>query len=47
MGLTHFVSDSEGKTVENPRCFERAAKQHLKIARQRKDHAHKTARNYV
>jgi putative transposase len=75
LGLTHFIADSEGQTVENPRCFERAAKrlrraqrktarrkkgshrrrkaskqaakQHLKIARQRKDHAHKTARKYV
>jgi putative transposase len=75
VGLTHFVSDSEGEIVENPRCFERgakrlrraqrksarrkkgsnrrrkaskqAAKQHLMIARQRKDHAHKTARRYV
>lgn len=75
VGLTHFVADSEGGVVENPRCFEKsqnklrraqrkaarrkkgsnrrrkasklAAKQHLKIARQRKDHAHKTARGYV
>jgi putative transposase len=75
VGITHFVSDSEGEVVENPRCFERAAKrlrraqrkcarrkqgsnrrrkaskqaakQHLKIARQRKDHAHETARKYV
>lgn len=75
VGLTHFVADSDGNTVENPRCFERAskklrraqrktarrkkgsnrrrkasrqtAKQHLKIARQRKDHAHKVARRYV
>jgi putative transposase len=75
VGITHFVSDSEGEVVANPRCFERAAKrlrrtqrkaarrkkgsnrrhkaskqaakQHLKIARQRKDHAHKTARRYV
>lgn len=75
LGITHFVADSEGEIVENPRCLERAAKrlrraqrksarrkrgsnrrckaskqavkQHLKIARQRKDHAHKTARYYV
>ncbi len=75
VGLTHFVADSNGSTVENPRCLKKAqkrlrraqrkaarrkrgsnrrrkaskqaAKQHLKIARQRKDHAHKTARNYV
>ena len=75
LGLTHFVADSEGSVVENPRCFKKsqnrlrraqrkaarrkkgshrrrkaskqAAKQHLKIARQRKDHAHKTARSYV
>jgi putative transposase len=75
VGLTHFVADSEGKTVESPRCFKKAqnklrraqrksarrkkgshrhrkaskqaARQHLKIARQRKDHAHKTARRYV
>lgn len=26
VGITHFVSDSEGEVVENPRCFERAAK---------------------
>ncbi len=75
VGLKHFVADSDGHTVENPRCFtvarkklrraqrrtarrkkgsgrrkkaaRQAAKQHLKIARQRKDHAHKTARSYV
>ncbi len=75
VGLKHFVADSEGQIVENPRCFRRAqkklrrtqrkvcrrkkgsnrrkkvsrhaARQHLKIARQRKDHAHKTARKYV
>ncbi len=75
VGLTHFVADSAGNTVENPRCFKRGAKklrraqrkaarrtkgsnrrkkaarqtarQHLKIARQRKDHAHKVARSYV
>jgi putative transposase len=75
LGLTHFVADSNGGAVENPRCFAKsqsklrraqrkaasrkrgsnrrrkaskeAAKQHLKIARQRRDHAHKTARNYV
>lgn len=75
VGLTHFVADSDGGAVENPRCFKKAqkrlrraqrkasrrkrgsnrrrkaskeaAKQHLKIARQRKDHAHKTARKYV
>ncbi len=75
VGLTHFVADSDGNTVENPRCFKRAAKklrraqrkmcrrkkgagrrkkaarlvakQHLKIARQRRDHAHKTAKRYV
>jgi putative transposase len=69
VGLTRFVADSEGNTVENPRCFregqkklrraqrktarrkkgsnrhrkaaKQTAKQHLKIARQRKDHAHK------
>ena len=75
VGLTHFVADSNGGAVENPRCFKKAqkrfrraqrkaarrkrgsnrrrkaskeaAKQHLKIARQRKDHAHKTDKNYV
>ncbi|MGH3087544.1 MAG: RNA-guided endonuclease InsQ/TnpB family protein [Rubrobacteraceae bacterium] len=75
VGLKHFVSDSDGNTVENPRCFKRAqkslrraqrktarrkkgsnrrrkasrqaARRHLKISRQRKDHAHKTARRYV
>jgi putative transposase len=75
VGLAHFVADSDGNTVENPRCFKAAqkrlrraqrkvsrrkkgsnrrkkaacqtARQHLKIARQRKDHAHKTARKYV
>ncbi len=75
VGLKVFLADSEGNTVENPRCFKRTAKklrraqrktarrkkgsnrrkkaarqtarQHLKIARQRKDHAHKTARKYV
>jgi putative transposase len=75
LGLTHFVADSNGGAVENPRCLKKArnklrraqrksarrkkgsnrrrkaskqaAKQHLKIARQRKDHAHKTARKYV
>jgi putative transposase len=75
VGLTHFVADSEGSVVENPRCFKKsqdklrraqrkaarrkkgsnrrrkasklAARQHLKIAHQRKDHAHKTARGYV
>lgn len=75
VGLKHFVADSDGNTVENPRCFKRASKklrraqrktarrtkgsnrrrkaskqtarQHLKIARRRKDHAHKVARSYV
>lgn len=75
VGLKVFLADSEGATVKNPRCFERAqkklrvsqrkaarrkkgskrkrkaarqtAKQHLKIKRQRKDHAHKVARSYV
>jgi len=75
VGLTHFVADSDGNTIENPRCFRKShkklrraqrkiarrkkgsnrrrkasrqtAKQHLKIARQRKDHAHKIARRYV
>ncbi|MBA3473676.1 MAG: IS200/IS605 family element transposase accessory protein TnpB [Rubrobacter sp.] len=75
VGLKVFVADSDGNTVENPRCFKNSqkklrraqrktarrkkgshrkkkaarqtAKQHLKIARQRKDHAHKTARAYV
>lgn len=74
-GLKVFLADSEGETVENPRCYRRSqkklrralrklsrrkkgskrrkkaaqhvAKRHLKIARQRKDHAHKTARTYV
>ncbi len=26
VGLTHFVADSEGRVVENPRCFKRGAK---------------------
>jgi putative transposase len=26
LGLTHFIADSEGETIENPRCFKRAAK---------------------
>lgn len=75
VGLTNFVADSDGNTVENPRCFKhgakklrraqrktarrkkgsnrrrkaakQAARQHLKIARQRKDHGHKVARSYV
>lgn len=75
VGLEHFVADSDGGVVENPRCFHKAqkklrraqrklcrrkkgskrrkktarkvAKQHLKITRQRKDHAHKVARRYV
>jgi putative transposase len=75
VGLRVFHADSEGETVENPRCYRRSqkklrraqrklcrrkkgskrrkkaarhvAKRHLKIARQRKDHAHKTARTYV
>jgi putative transposase len=75
VGLKVFLTDSEGETVENPRCYRRSqkklrraqrkiarckkgskrrkkaarhvAKRHLKIARQRKDHAHKTARTYV
>ena len=75
VGLTHFVADSDGNIVENPRCFmgaakklrraqrktarrkkgsgrrrkaaRQAAKVHLRVARQRKDHAHKTARYYV
>jgi len=75
VGLKHFVADSDGCVVENPRCFRRSqkkrrraqrkacrrkkgsnrrskaarqtAKQHLKIVRQRKDYAHKTARRYV
>ena len=75
VGLKVFLADSEGETVENPRCYRRSqkklrraqrmsarrkkgskrrkkaaryvAKRHLKIARQRKDHAHKTARTYV
>lgn len=75
VGLTNFIADSDGNTVENPRCFKRGAKKlrraqrkasrrkkssnrrrkasrqtarlHLKIARQRKDHAHKVARRYV
>jgi putative transposase len=75
VGLKHFVADSDGHTVENPRCFRKsqkklrraqrktarrkkgsnrrrkaskqAARHHLKIARQRKDHAHKVARTYV
>lgn len=25
VGLTHFVADSDGNTVENPRCFKRSA----------------------
>jgi putative transposase len=75
VGLKVFLADSEGETVENPRCYRRSqkklrraqrktarckkgskrrkkaaryvAKLHLKIARQRKDHAHKTSRTYV
>jgi putative transposase len=75
VGLTHFVADSDGHTVENPHCWKQAAKklrraqrktarrkkgsnrrkkvareqakQHLRVARQRKNHAHKTARRYV
>lgn len=75
VGITHFVADSNGNTVENPRCFKQAqnklrrtqrktsrrkkgsnrrkkaarqaANLHLKISRQRKDHAHKVARAYV
>ncbi len=75
VGLKHFVADSDGNTVENPRCLrtgqrklrvsqrktarrkkgsnrkrkaaKQTARQHLKISRQRKDHAHKTARRYV
>jgi putative transposase len=75
VGLKVFLADSEGETVENPRCYRHSqkklrraqrksarrkkgskrhkkaaryvARRHLKIARQRKDHAHKTARTYV
>jgi putative transposase len=75
VGLKVFATDSEGGTVENPRCLQKAAKglrraqrklcrrkkgsqrrkkaaravakKHLKVSRQRKDHAHKTAREYV
>jgi putative transposase len=75
VGLKAFLADSEGNTVENPRCYRRSqkklrraqramcrrkkgskrrqkaaravAKRHLKIARQRKDFLHKTARRYV
>jgi putative transposase len=75
VGLKVFATNSEGATVENPRCFLRAAKglrraqrklsrrkkgskrrkkaaravakRHLKVSRQRKDHAHKRAREYV
>lgn len=75
VGLRHFVADSDGYVIENPRCFRKAqkklrvsqrkitrrnkgsnrrrkaarhtARRHLKITRQRKDHAHKTARHYV
>lgn len=68
VGLKVFLADSEGETVENPRCLKKGmrklrpaqrklcrrrkaakavARQHLKIRRQRRDHAHKTARRYV
>jgi putative transposase len=75
VGLKVFATDSQGGTVENPRCLQKAAKglrraqrktarrkkgshrrrkaaravakKHLKVSRQRKDHAHKTAREYV
>ena len=75
LGLKAFLADSEGRTVDNPRYYQRSqkslrkaqrktcrrkkgsnrrekaarntAKRHLKIARQRKDFLHKTARRYV
>lgn len=75
VGLRHFLADSDGHVVENPRFFRKAqkklrraqrktarrkkgsnrrkkaarqtAKQHFRVARQRKDHAHKVARKYV
>lgn len=75
VGLRAFLTDSEGRVVDNPHCLKQAAKklrraqrklsrrtkgsqrrcktaravarQHLKVSRQRKDHAHKTAREYV
>ena len=75
VGLKVFLADSEGHTVENPRCYSRSqkklrrtqrkltrrkkgsgrrkkaarqvAKRHLKVARQRKDFLHKTAKRYL
>jgi putative transposase len=75
MGLTHFYTDSDGKTVENPRQLRKAEKRlkrlqrrvskkikgsknrrkevnclgraHLKVQRQRRDFAVKTARCVV
>jgi putative transposase len=75
VGLKVFLADSDGRTVTNPRHYQRSqknlrraqrkgcrrkkgskgrkkaaravAKTHLKIARQRKDFLHKTAKRYV
>ena len=75
LGLKAFIVDSDGGTIENPRCYRRSqkklrrkqralcrrkkgsnrrkraarsvAKMHLKVARQRKDFLHKTAKKYA